>query len=294
MALLSGAHHTARVTGARSDGKSARQVMRAAVPRPVRRAMWALSLWLQEAQQRVFERILGVSTSGHVYFDELSADRVFYEGCEWIPLRRVLRRLRPGPSDVFVDIGSGKGQALFIAARLPYGRVRGVEVMDSLVAEAEENARLARPKLRCQDVRTEHVDALEWEVPDDLSTVFMYCPFSGELFHRVLDRVFASYDRNPRPLRLVYDFPWEHNWLVSTGRVVVEDVQPAQWPAKPWWWRTAWVIVTYRIVGTGEGGPTVPDVRRRLFRPGRALRRWGGTNDQRFRVLRGEEVVASH
>jgi SAM-dependent methyltransferase len=277
-----------------SDSRGVRAVMRVVVPKPLRRAVWAVNLWLSNLQQRVFERTLGVSTSGHVYYDEaLTTTRIFYEGCQWIPVHRVLRGLSPGAQDTFVDVGSGKGQALLIAARLPYARVRGVELMESLVADAEANVRRASPKLRCRDVRTERADALEWEVPDDLSTMFMYHPFAGDVFHRVLADVFASYDRNPRPLRIVYVFPWEHDWLVSTGRVVVEDVRPAQWPTKPWWWRSAWVIVVYRVVGPGEGSPGAPDVRRRLFRPRRALQRWGGPNGQRYRVGRGEEWLTS-
>jgi hypothetical protein len=106
--------------------------------------------------------------------------------------------------------------------------------------------------------------------------------------------VFESYDRNPRTLRIVYVFPWEHNWLISSGRVVLEDMRPAQWPAKPWWWRSAWVILVYRVVGPGEGGPVVPDVRRRLFRPRRAVQRWSAPNDQRFRIVRdGEELTSN-
>jgi SAM-dependent methyltransferase len=263
------------------------------MPRPVRRLLWRADVLLRETQQKVFERVFHVSTSGHVYPDKDLTRGIFYEGCEWVPLRRVLRRLRPTPADVFVDIGSGKGQALFIAARFPYGRVRGLEIIDSLVEDAEANRRRVRPKLRCQDVRTEAADALEWDVPDDVSTVFMYCPFTGEVFHEVMARIFASYDQNPRPLRIVYDFPWEHDWLMSTGRVAVEDVRPAQWPAKPWWWRSGWVIVTYRVTRAGEGGPGIPDVPRRLFRPRRALRRWAGPNGHVYSVVRGDERLTS-
>jgi SAM-dependent methyltransferase len=277
-----------------SDEGGVRALLRAAVPKPVRRIVWGVNDLLWRFQQRVFEWRLGVATSGHVYLDDDAATpgRVFYEGCEWLPVHRVLRRLRPGPRDVFVDLGSGKGQALLIAARFGYGRVRGVELMESLVAEADANVRRAAPKLRCRDVVTDCADVLEWEIPDDLSTTFLYCPFTGDVFHRALERVFASYDRNPRPLRIVYDYPWEHNWLVSTGRVVVEDVSPAQWPTKPWWWRTGWVIVTYRVVGPGDGGPATPEVGRRLFRPRRALVRWGGPNDQRYRLVRPGESVS--
>lgn len=267
--------------------EGSRALLRAAVPKPARVLAYGGALLLAQAQQRVFERMLGVRTSGHAYHEEgMPTDRFFYEGCEWLPVRRALRSLSPGPDDVLVDYGSGKGQALLIAGRLPYRRVVGVEFAEDLHEEAEANLAAARSRLRCADVSSVATDVLEWEVPDDLTTVFLYSPFIGELFHQSMERLFASYDRAPRPLRLVYDYPWEHDWLMSTGRVVVEDVLPAQWPAKPWWWRSSWVIVVYRVVGPGEGGPGVPDVRRRLFRPRRALERWSRPNGNRFMLSR--------
>jgi SAM-dependent methyltransferase len=275
------------MVGVSSSGS--RALLKAAVPASVRRRLWSVDDRVRVWQQQVFERRMSVDTSGHVYLDELeeaSQEDFFYEGCEWIPTERVLKSLRPGPDDVLVDLGSGKGQALLVAGRLPYGRVLGVDLAPDLVAAADENVRRAGPRLRCRDVRSEVRNVLEWDVPDDVTTVFMYCPFIGEVFQGAMERVFASYDRRPRPLRLVYDFPWMHDWLVSTGRVVVEDVRPAQWPAKPWWWRSGWVIVVYRVVGPGEGGPGAPRVRRRVLRPRRALERWGGPNGHRFRLTR--------
>ena len=278
-----------------SERTGARRLLRAAVPKPLRRVLHRVDAVARETSQRRFERRLGVSTGGHVYFDEesLTATRVFYEPVEWLPLTRVLRSLRPDGADVFVDLGSGKGQALLVAARFPYQRVRGVEIMPELAAVANANAQRARPQLRCADVHTECADVLDWDVPDDMTTLFMYCPFTGEIFHEVMAKVFASFDRRQRPLFIVYVYPWEHNWLINSGRVVVEGLWPAQWPAKPWWWRTGWVITVYRVVAEGEGKPGPLSLRRKLFRPKRALQRWGGSNDQHYKIRRGDQAATS-
>jgi len=257
--------------------------------------LWSGTEWVEGLQQRVFERRLGVSTSGRTYLDEAGiadeAGGVFYEGCQWIPVRRALRALRPGPGDVFVDLGSGKGQALLIAGQLPFGRVTGVELLDSLTQVARGNLQRARARLQPGSLEAVTADVLEWPVPDDLSVVFMYCPFTDELFEQAMDRIFASYDRNPRPLHIVYVFPWEHDRLMRSGRLAVADVRPAQWPAKPWWWHSAWVIVTYRVVGPGEGGPGAPTLPRKLLRPRRAIERWSRPNGHHFRLMRDGEVV---
>jgi len=230
---------------------------------------------------------MGVKTSGHDARDEgLGSEQVFHEACEWLPVRRVLRRLNPGPDDVFADIGSGKGQALLIAGEMPFGRVLGVEVSEQGHRNAEANVARARPRLRCPEVRSVAADVLDWDIPHDVSVVFLYCPFIGELFRSAVQRLFDSHDSAPRPLRIVYDFPWEHDWLISTGRVVVEDVAPAQWPPKPWWWRSGWVIVTYRVVPAGAGGADTPRLPRRFLRPRRAVERWSRPNGHRFRLYR--------
>jgi len=264
-----------------------RPLASAALPRPLKNALWSAYNAAAAAQQMLFERRLGVSTAGHDYLEDgLGSEHVFYEGCEWIPVRRALAALEPGPADVFVDLGSGKGQGMLIAAGLPYGRVLGVELSESWHQAAERNIAQARPHLRCSTVWSQAADVLTWPIPDDLTTVFMYSPFTGQVFRAAAQRLFDSYDRFPRPLHIVYDYPWEHDWLISTGRVVVEDVRPAQWPAKPWWWRTGWVIVTYRVVAASAASIPPLELPRRPLRPARAVARWTGPNENRFVLTR--------
>ena len=265
-----------------------RRLARKALPGGVRRAGWSALDRVGRLQQAAFERRLGVRTEAESSLDDdtLGSDRNGYEGCEWIPVRRALRSSRPPDDDVFVDLGSGTGQGLLIAAGLPYRSVTGIELDPVLHQLAQENLARAMPRLRCTQVRSVSADVLEWELPDDVSTVFLFSPFTGEVFTQALARVLASYDRRPRPLRVVYAYPWEHDWLVSTGRVRVEDVLPAQWPTRPWWWRTTWVIVTYRVVPEGQGRLEPPQLRRRLYRPQRAIARWSGPNGNQDRVTR--------
>ena len=266
------------------------------VPWPLRRAARTLRDRVADLQQGVFERWLGVSTRGLLYLEDVGEEaegRAFYAGCDYLPVRHALRALDPGPQDVFADLGSGKGQAVLIAGMLPFRRVIGVDVVEQLTRDAQGNIAKARGRLRAERVEAITADVLEWEIPGDLSVVFMFCPFTGELFHRAMGRLFASYDEHPRPLRILYAFPWEHNWLMRSGRVVLEDLRPAQWPAWPWWWRTSWVMPIYRVVGPGEGGSRVPDLPRRPLRPRRALERWSAPNDNVFRLVRDGEAVES-
>jgi hypothetical protein len=114
-------------------------------------------------------------------------------------------------------------------------------------------------------------------VPEDLSVAYMYNPFTGQTFRSAMGRLFDSYDRHPRPLRIMYGYPVEHDWLVSTGRVVVEDVSSCFWPPRPRWWRRGNVLVTYRVVPRGP--ETVPPPGRgHATRPSQALQYWSKAN----------------
>jgi SAM-dependent methyltransferase len=170
---------------------------------------------------RLVERVLGIDTRGIVELDELDLDsheREGYEGSGWIDLRRMLRPGEVGPGDVFVDIGSGKGRVVMLAARYPFKRVIGVELSERLNAIARRNLAATRRGRRCGAVELVTADALEYELPSDATVVYMYNPFRGATFDAVVAKLIDSVDRNPRSLRLIYLNPKEHDRLIATGR----------------------------------------------------------------------------
>jgi SAM-dependent methyltransferase len=265
----------------------------------LRQAAFSYARAVESIEQRVFDRLLGVSTRGTVYTnDTLTAtgsDNLFYDNCGWLPVRRALKDLAPGPADVFVDLGSGKGQALLIAGQLPFRRVVGVEIYDELAQFAKRNIERIRSRLRAQEVDTVTANVLDWPLPDDASVIFMYNPFIGETFRTVMSHVFESYDRRPRNLHIIYVIPWEHNWLLSTGRVVVDNIRPWRLPAFPFWWRRGLVIVSYRVVGPMESSQFQPQLPPRIsWQRRQAIRTWADPNDFCFSVTQpGRQTVFS-
>jgi SAM-dependent methyltransferase len=239
--------------------------------------------WLE---QKLFDLYLGTSTAGlqltNSDFFHTGSDNWPYAGCQWPAMRYALNDLNPTSSDVFVDLGSGKGKALLIAGRLPYQRVVGVELDIGIGEFAKRNLQQARPKLRARAVDSEISNVLDWPIPQDASTIFMYNPFFGHTFRQVMSKIFESYDRDPRKLHIVYEHPWEHDWLVSTGRVVVEHVRSRTWPSRRRWWEGGDVIVTYHVIGAGEPASPARCSASARNSTSKAMERWHGPNGYRF------------
>jgi hypothetical protein len=200
-----------------------------------------------------------------------------YLGCEWPALYLALRALRPGPADVLVDLGAGKGRALLVAGRMPYRRVVGVELDPELAQCARGNIARARRRLRAADVVCETANLLDWPFPDDASTVFLFNPCYGQTFRQAITKIFDSYDRNPRRIHIVYENPQQHDWLLATGRVVVDNVRPEMWPSARRWWANWGVVVTYHVTGVASVPGTGPCPARKKRPDGAAMIRWGGS-----------------
>lgn len=172
---------------------------------------------------RGMERYYGIESAEKVALERLGhahAERVGYEPSRWLGLPLGLAGWRPTADDVFADIGAGKGRVVVQAAR-HYGfkRVIGVEISPELSALARRNVERNRARLRCADVTIAVGDALDWEIPDDLTIAYLFNPCTGEVFSRLVDRLAAAVDRRRRPLRLIYVNPVEHERLISRRNV---------------------------------------------------------------------------
>ena len=170
-----------------------------------------------------FDIRFGVRTTGHVDLRDLdlhSDDRVDYQPSGLRMLGQALRKIDVCESDVFLDLGSGKGRIVLQAARYPFRRVLGVEISPQLHRIAERNLQRRRKRLRCGEVVLVNSAAETYDIPDDVSVVYMFNPFCGTPFAKVVRALVDSHDRNPRPLRIIYHHAQEEDVLLATGRVV--------------------------------------------------------------------------
>lgn len=125
----------------------------------------------------------------------------------------------------FIDIGSGMGRVVLLAARKAFKQIIGVEFSGALHEIARENLRTyaGRP-LNCRDVRLVHADAADFAFPSGNLVVFMYNPFTAPVLKRVLRNLETH---APRDVALIYHTPVHRAAIESTERFDIVAVMKA-------------------------------------------------------------------
>jgi SAM-dependent methyltransferase len=127
---------------------------------------------------------------------ELPRGCVPYLPCGVDALIEIVDRAEVGPTDVFVDVGSGVGRAMALVHLLTGAAAIGIEIQSELVQAARDLARVVSSR-----ISNVHGDAarLTGSIPSG-SVFFLYCPFSGEPLHQVLADLEAI--AHTRPIRV--------------------------------------------------------------------------------------------
>lgn len=144
----------------------------------------------------------------------------------------------------FVDLGSGKGRVLLIAAQRPFRKVVGVEISAELAAIARSNVDRFRPTSeQIRAITVENTDVRQFTMPAGNLLIHMYHPFDPAISEAVF-RHLAAADMPPRRVVVAYltythsvppvaemfaKFPWlrlrryeetvrgRYNWLFYEG-----------------------------------------------------------------------------
>ena len=153
-------------------------------------------------RHRVFKSHLDVPgpSAGHA---------THYEATDTTVLPRLLRQMKLNHANwTFVDLGAGKGQALFLAASFPFRRIIGVELSPALCALARQNCRTFRSLTqRCTAIEIVCGDAAAFPFPPEPLVVYLFNPFDEVVLRRVLVNLTRSLDEHPREAYLIYHNP---------------------------------------------------------------------------------------
>jgi SAM-dependent methyltransferase len=168
-----------------------------------------------------FDRRFGTDTEQHLSLESLRAEGAdvpalwrYWPTLE-APFQRMLKAIDlPANDFVFVDLGSGKGRVLLMAAEHPFRRIVGVELSPALHRIAEANLRRFRsPTQRCFAFDLQCLDAATFVPPPENLLVYLFQPFPSA----TLDTVLANLRGAKRRVLIAYMNPLFHEQVLASG-----------------------------------------------------------------------------
>ena len=215
-----------------------------------------LQLRLRRAFSTIVDRWLGVVTTDETVaerFGHADADfRLISRSFGWTSCWRLLRRVPSSTTDVFLDIGCGAGRVTAAAARRGYARVIGIEIAAEFADLAKANlASLRQPHSPAAIVLG---DATSFEVPTDVTVVFLYNPFQGTALDATLEQIIASHDRAPRRIVIAYANPVEHQRILARHRLRTAGWLQLAWRPTAEWRRMLAVQLLEVVPQSSRGG----------------------------------------
>jgi SAM-dependent methyltransferase len=189
----------------------------------------SLSHVIFRIRDRAFDYWNGIDTSGDVSLDRFTtvgghrSEATYYGPSDPLVLRQALASLPIDHSRYsFVDLGSGKGRSVLIAAEWPFRHVIGVEFVKEFHEAALSNLRhWPARKIKCGGITLKHGDATIFELPSDPLVVFLFNPFNGTIMKQVMGKLTASVTARPRDIVVLYINPKQEQVILGIPGIEV-------------------------------------------------------------------------
>jgi len=115
----------------------------------------------------------------------------------------------------FIDIGSGKGRTLLMAAAYPFRRIIGVELLAALHEIAQHNVRKHAPD---REIELLCADAATFQFPAEPLVVYLFNPLPRVSLERLITNLEHSLALTPRAAWIVYHNPLEEDVILRSNR----------------------------------------------------------------------------
>jgi 16S rRNA G966 N2-methylase RsmD len=133
----------------------------------------------------------------------------YYEGTNKFIFKQMLPYLKINPSQsCFIDFGSGKGKAMFLAGELGFKTVIGVEFSLELVEICQKNLDRFKKKSKTKTkFEIIHLDASEYSISAEANVLYFANPFNETLTVKVVANILKSYKSNERTIWIIHLYP---------------------------------------------------------------------------------------
>ncbi len=159
------------------------------------------------------ERQLGIRTFGAQAPDELSIEADskmgghLYQPTSSVIFEKAMNALPFNFDDkVFLDIGSGKGRALILAAEAGFKKVIGIEYASELNDVAYVNVETVKSKFPSTEFELHEGDALRFDIDKEVDVIYLFNPFDEETISKLAVRLKPVFEQDKK-VYLVYVHP---------------------------------------------------------------------------------------
>jgi hypothetical protein len=120
----------------------------------------------------------------------------------------------------FIDIGSGKGRALLMAADHPFRRILGIELLPELHRVAKANiSKYKSDSQQCFAIDCLLGDACEFTFPPEPTVLYLFNPLPVSGLAKLIANLERSLQEHPRPVFVLYHNPLLEPVLTGSGRL---------------------------------------------------------------------------
>ena len=139
-----------------------------------------------------------------------------YQANNVLLVRDIFKHLKLPKDETFVDLGSGKGRILILAAEYGFKTIKGIELSDSLCTIAKLNLEAYKKKKQIESsITIYNADATTYEFQPTDTILHLYNPFNGIIFEKVIENLKTSIENYPRKMTIIYINPVERRTLES-------------------------------------------------------------------------------
>ena len=188
---------------------------------------WNISIaWYIIMQEIKGEKKYGINTTGADELKKLESKGIdithatIYMPVSYSLLEELFNQLNYStnkPINHFLDIGSGKGRALCIAASKGFKQVTGIDFSKELCDAAKDNLAVTKQKIPSLQYNIVNNDAFYFEIPDDVDCIFFFNPFDEIIMSAVANNILTSLQNHPRKVNIIYVNPLHKELFIKAG-----------------------------------------------------------------------------
>lgn len=115
-------------------------------------------------------------------------------------LRKVLKKFNITNNDSIIDIGCGKGKAMFLMSKYKFKKIYGIDLSQELVDIANRNFSILKIN-QCKAIKN---DATTFKNYDEFNYFYIFNSFPEKIFIKVIENIQESIKRKPRKCIFIY------------------------------------------------------------------------------------------